>query len=465
MPFASKKATRVRPARTQTGKRYARPNLRHCHPIDREKPVTAPRVVIVGGGFGGLYAARELGGAPVQVTLIDQRNYHLFRPLLYQVASGLLSPDEVAVPLRGILSKHRNIEVLMDEVVGIDATNRLVRLKNRDVPYDFLILSTGIHYNYFGHNEWRDVAIPLESLEEADVIRTKVLAALERAENLAAAGNAAADEIQRQLTFVLVGGGTVGVEMAGTLAEMFRMALKQDFHHIDLRSARILLYEAQPRLLATYPENLSLAAQRHLESLGVELHTNTRVTAIDSSGIVAGGQTIPAATVIWGAGVIASPAAQWLSVATDTSGRINVNPDLSVPGYPEIFAIGDTAHVVAPSRNLIGIRSREPMVLPGTAQPAIQEGQYVARLIRARATNHPTPAPFWYWDKGDLAIVGRTYAVADLRFARFAGFPAWFLWVSVHIYFLIGFANRLFVLMQWAVAFVTKRRRGRIIDQ
>ena len=427
--------------------------------------MTAPRVVIVGGGFGGLYAAREFGGAPVQVTLIDQRNYHLFRPLLYQVAFGLLSTDEVAVPLRGVLSNHRNVEVLMDEVVGVDTANRLVRLKDRNIPYDYLILSTGIHYNYFGHDEWREIATPLESLEEADIIRTKVLEALERAENLAASGNAPADEIRRQLTFVLVGGGTVGVEMAGTLAEVFHMALKRDYRHIDPTSARILLYEAGPRLLGTFPENLSLDAQKHLERLGVEVHTNTRVTAIDSSGIVAGGQNIPAATVMWGAGVIASPAAQWLGVPSDASGRINVNPDLSVPGYPEIFAIGDTAHVVAPSRNLVGIRSREPMLLSGTAQPAIQGGEYVARLIRSRVTNRPAPAPFWYWDKGDLAIVGRTYAVADLRFVRFAGFPAWFTWVAVHIYFLIGFANRMFVLLQWAVAFVTKRRRGQILDQ
>ena len=211
------------------------------------------RVVVVGGGFGGLNAVRALGGAPVQVTLIDKRNCHLFRPMLYQVASGLLSPEEIAVPLRCIVSKQRNVEVLMDEVVGVDAANRLVHLNNRDIPYDFLILSTGIHYNYFGHDEWREIATPLESLEDADVIRTKVLAALERAENLADAGNAPAEEIQRQLTFVLVGGGTVGVEMAGTLAEMFRMALKRDFRHIDLSSARILLYEAQPRVLATYP--------------------------------------------------------------------------------------------------------------------------------------------------------------------------------------------------------------------
>ena len=427
--------------------------------------MAAARVVVVGGGFGGLNAVRGLSGAPVQVTLIDKRNCHLFRPMLYQVASGLLSPEEIAVPLREILSRQRNAEVLMDEVVGVDPTNRLVHLNNRDIPYDFLILSTGIHYNYFGHDEWRNIATPLEALEEADVIRTKVLTALERAENLAASGNASPEEIRRQLTFVLVGGGTVGVEMAGTLAEMFHMALKRDYRHIDLTSARILLYEAQPRLLATYPENLALHAQQHLKRLGVEVHTNTRVTAIDTYGIVAAGQTIPAATLIWGAGVLASPAAQWLGVASDASGRINVNPNLSVPGYPEIFAIGDTAHVVAPSRNLLGIRSREPMILPGTAQPAIQEGEYVARLIRNRVTNRPAPPLFWYWDKGDLAIVGRTYAVADLRFARFAGFTAWFLWVAVHIYFLIGFANRIFVLLQWAVAFVTKRRRGQILDQ
>ena len=424
-----------------------------------------PRVIIVGGGFGGLYAARELSGTPVQVTLIDKRNYHLFRPMLYQVATGLLSPDEIAAPLRTILSDQRNVDVLMDEVVGVDAPNRLVRLRDRALPYDFLILSTGIHYNYFGHDEWSQIATPLESLEGADIIRTKVLAALERAENLAASGNAPADEIQRQLTFALVGGGTVGVEMAGTLAEMFHMALKRDFRHIDPRSARILLYEAGPRLLATYREDLSRDAQRHLEGLGVEVHANTRVTAIDGSGLVAGGQAIPAATVIWGAGVVASPAAKWLGVASDASGRIIASPDLSVPGYPEIFAIGDTAHVAAPSRNLIGKPSREPMVLPGVAQPAIQEGRYVARLIRSRVTHGPAPAPFWYWDKGDLAIVGRTYAVADLRFARFAGFPAWFVWAVVHIYFLIGFANRLFVLLEWAVVFATKRRRGQVLDQ
>ena len=427
--------------------------------------MTASRVVIVGGGFGGLYAARGLNGASVHVTLIDKRNYHLFRPMLYQVATGLLSADEIAAPLRSIFSRQCNVDLLMDEVIGIDSVNRLVRLKDRDLPYDFLILATGIHYNYFGHDEWREIATPLESLEGADIIRTRVLAALERAENIAASDEADTDEIQRQLTFALIGGGTVGVEMAGTLAEMFHIALKRDFRHINLRTARILLYEAGPRVLPAYRENLSLRARRHLEGLGVEVHVNTRVTAVDASGIVAGGQTVPAATVVWGAGVLASPAAKWLGVADDASGRVVVGPDLSVPGHPEIFAIGDTAHVVAPFRNLTGIRSSEPMVMPGVAQPAIQEGKYVSRLILRRVKNRPAPPPFWYWDKGDLAIVGRAYAVADLRFVRFWGFPAWFIWASVHIYFLIGFANRVFVLLQWAYAFVTKRRRGRVLDQ
>ena len=424
--------------------------------------MTASRVVIVGGGFGGLYAARELSGAPVRVTLIDKRNYHLFRPMLYQVATGLLSADEIAAPLRSIFSRQCNVDLLMDEVIGIDSVNRLVRLKDRDLPYDFLILATGIHYNYFGHDEWRANAIPLEG---ADIIRTRVLAALERAENIAASDEADTDEIQRQLTFALIGGGTVGVEMAGTLAEMFHIALKRDFRHINLRTARILLYEAGPRVLPAYRENLSLRARRHLEGLGVEVHVNTRVTAVDASGIVAGGQTVPAATVVWGAGVLASPAAKWLGVADDASGRVVVGPDLSVPGHPEIFAIGDTAHVVAPFRNLTGIRSSEPMVMPGVAQPAIQEGKYVSRLILRRVKNRPAPPPFWYWDKGDLAIVGRAYAVADLRFVRFWGFPAWFIWAFVHIYFLIGFANRVFVLLQWAFAFFSKRRRGRVLDQ
>jgi len=425
-------------------------------------PATFPRVVIVGGGFGGLYAARALAGAPLSVTLVDKRNYHLFRPMLYQVATGLLSADEIAGPLRSILSRQRNVEVLLDEVTGIDAGKRLVRLTQCELPYDFLILATGIQYNYFGHDDWRQVAPGLESLDDADLIRGKVLLAFERAEEVAALGQGTPQTIQQLLTFVLVGAGTVGVEMASTLAEMSRMALAHDFRHIDPRSARILLYEAESRVLPTYPEVLSAKAQHHLEKLGVKVHTNTRVTSVDAEGIVAGGQRVPASTVLWGAGVLASPAGRWLGAPTDKSGRIIVNSDLSVPGHPVVFAIGDTAHVVARTRNLLGVKSEQPMPMPGVAQPAIQEGRYVARLIRRRVAGRASPAPFWYWDKGDLAIVGRTYAVADLRFLRFTGFPAWLVWAAVHIYFLIGFANRFFVILQWGFAFVTQRRQVRV---
>jgi NADH:ubiquinone reductase (H+-translocating) len=422
----------------------------------------APRVIIVGGGFGGLYAARALHSTAVNVTLIDKRNYHLFRPMLYQVATGLLSADDIAGPLRSILSRQRNVEVLLDEVTGIDPNQRVVHVKQNDLPYDFLILATGIQYNYFGHDEWRLFAPGLESLDDADLIRGKILLAFERAEEMASSGQAGTQQIHRQLTFALVGAGTVGVEMASTLAEMSRMALTRDFRHIDPSSARILLYEAGPRILPTYPEDLSTKAQRHLESLGVEVHTNAPVTSVDSEGIVVGGERVPAATVLWGAGVVASPAGHWLDAETDKSGKIIVEANLSVPKHPEVFAIGDTAHVVAPARNLVGVKSRTPMLMPGVAQPAIQEGEYVADVIRRRVEGRAPPPAFWYWDKGDLAIVGRTYAVADLRFARFAGLPAWLVWAVVHIYFLIGFANRFFVLLEWGLTFLTKRRRVRV---
>jgi NADH dehydrogenase len=422
-----------------------------------------PHVIIVGGGFGGLSAARALRGAPVRVTLIDKRNYHLFRPMLYQVATGLLSADQIARPLRSILSHQENVDVLLEDVTNIGPTQRIVHLKQGDLTYDFLILATGIRYNYFGHDEWHRFAPGLESLDDAEVIRSKILLAFEQAEAIASTSPAQQEvptkEIRRLLTFALVGAGTVGVEMASTLAEMSRMALAHDFRHIDPRSARILLYEAAPRILPTYPEVLSRKAHQHLESLGVEVFTNARVTSVDSDGIVVGGHRVPAGTVLWGAGVVASPAARWLRAETDTSGRVMVEANFSVRDHPEVFVIGDTAHVVAPVRNLLGIKSQKPMLMPGVAQPAIQEGKYVADVIRRHVTGRPQPKPFWYWDKGDLAIVGRTYAVADLRFSRFAGFTAWVVWAVVHVYFLVGFTNRLFVLLQWGLAFLTKRRR------
>jgi NADH dehydrogenase len=384
--------------------------------------------------------------------------------MLYQVATGLLSADEISGPLRSILSRHRNVDVLLDEVIGVDPQARRVRLSQCDLPYDFLIVATGIQYNYFGHDEWQQIAPGLTSLEDAEEIRGKVLLAFERAERLAALGDAPPEAIQQLLTFVLIGAGTVGVEMASTLAEMSRMALAHDFRHIDPRATQVLLYEAESRVLPAYPEALSAKAQRHLQGLGVKVHTSTRVTLVDDQGIVAGGQRVFASTVLWSAGVLASPAARWLGAAADKSGRVIVNSDLSIPGHPEVFAIGDTAHVVAPSRNLLGIKAKDPMIMPGVAQPAIQEGRYVGRIIRRRVLALKPPPPFWYWDKGDLAIVGRTYAVADLRLVRFAGFIAWVLWVLVHIYFLIGFANRFLVLSQWALAFLTKRRQVRIFS-
>jgi len=382
-------------------------------------------VVIVGGGFGGLSAARALRNAHLNVTLIDKRNYHLFRPMLYQVATGLLSGDEISSPLRSVFSHLKNVQVLFDEVTGIDSERRIVHLRRGALPYDYLILATGIQYNYFGHDEWRNVASGLESLDDADLIRGKILRAFERAEEMASIEGAGTEDIRRQLTFALIGAGTVGVEMASTLAEMSRIELVRDFRNIDSASARILLYEAGPRILPTYPETLSLKAQRHLEGLGVEVFTNARVTNVDADGIVVRGQKVPAATVLWGAGVVASPAGRWLGAETDKSGKVIVEPDFSVHDHPEVFVIGDTAHVVAPVRNLLGIKSRTPMLMPGVAQPAIQEGKYVADVIRRRVTGRAQPKPFWYWDKGELAIVGRAYAVADLRLVRFGGFLAW----------------------------------------
>lgn len=419
-------------------------------------------VVVVGGGFAGLYAARGLAGASVRITLVDKHNYHLFRPLTYQVATGLLSGDEVAAPLRSIFSKQRNVDVLMAEVTGIDTQGKLVHLRRRDLHYDFLILATGIQYNYFGHEEWKQLAPGLDSIDDADRIRGKILAAFEAAESMAATGEANVDAIRDLLTFVVVGGGTAGVELAGTIAELARVALARDFRHIDLHSTRILLFEALPRILGSYPETLSAKAHQHLDQLGVTIHTNSGVEQVDPAGITVNDKRIRSHTVLWCAGVMASPAASWLEAEKDKSGRVKVNPDLSVPGHPDVFAIGDTASVIAESRNLFGIKAGKPGPMPGVAQPAIQEGKYVAGVIRRRIAQRPAPNAFWYWDKGSLAVVGRTFAIADLGFWNFAGLGAWLLWAGVHIYFLIGFANRLLVSLRWAMSFLSHRRAVRI---
>jgi NADH:quinone reductase (non-electrogenic) len=421
-----------------------------------------PRVVIVGGGFGGLYAARGLARSAVRVTLVDKHNYHLFRPMLYQVATGLLSADEVAAPIRSILRRQENADVLMEEVVGVDTKKRIVRTREAELDYDYLVLATGTKYDYFGHDEWKQVAPGLDSVDDADRIRGKILMAFEEAERLGAAGDADPGRIRQLLTFVLVGAGTAGVEMAGTIAEMARMALARDFRHIDPRSAQIILFEAAPRILPTYPEELAAKARRHLERLGVEVRTGSRVEAVDDEGVMVAGKRTPSRTVLWSAGVTASGAGRWLEAETDRAGRVKVTADLSVPGHPNVFAVGDTAVVSAYTRNLLGFRSTAPGPLPGVAQPAIQGGKYVASVIKRRVYGRSSPRPFWYWDKGSLAIVGRTFAVADLGLVRFAGFPAWLIWIGVHIFFLIGFANRLLVMLQWGISFLTKRRGVRI---
>ncbi|HLI97129.1 MAG TPA: NAD(P)/FAD-dependent oxidoreductase [Candidatus Baltobacteraceae bacterium] len=416
-------------------------------------------VVIVGGGFGGLYAAKGFSGSRVRVTLVDKHNYHMFRPLMYQLATGILAADEVAPPLRAVFRGQSNIDVLMGEVTGIDTRNQIVRVAPCDLRYDYLILATGIRSNYFGHEDWQQFAPALDSLDDADQIRCKILTAFEKAERMASC-NAPAEQVSAMLTFVLVGGGTVGVELAGTIAELCRVALRNEFRHIDPSMAKIYLYEGAPRILPSFPEDLSIKAKRHLEALGVKVRAGVTVDRVDDTGIMAGGAHVLSGTVLWSAGVIASPAATWLGVEPGRGGRVKVNPDLSVPGLPNVFVVGDTADVVADTRNILGVKTGRG-AMPGLAQPAIQEGQFVSKLIVARVEGKQPPSSFSYLDKGDLAVVGRAYAVADLRFWRSAGFAAWLLWAGVHIYFLIGYANRFFVLTRWAITFLTRRRHVR----
>lgn len=419
-----------------------------------------PHVVIVGGGFGGLYAAKGLVRARVRVTLVDKHSYHMFRPLMYQLATGILAGDEIAAPLRSIFKGRANIDVRMGEVTGVDTQNRIVHVEPCDLRYDYLVLATGIRSNYFGHDGWKQFAPSLDSLDGAEVIRRKVLMAFEEAERLSAC-SASPELVEAMMTFVLVGGGTVGVELAGTIAELCRMALNREFRHIDPTMARILLYEGAPRILPTFREDLSRKARQHLERLGVQIHTGVQVESVDGAGVVAGGVQVLSGTVLWSAGVVASPAAQWLGVEAGRGGRVKVNADLSVPGLPNVFVIGDTADVIADTHNLLGAKTGTG-AMPGLAQPAIQEGEFVAKLITGLAEGKQERSSFRYVDKGDLAVVGRGFAVADLRFWRSAGLVAWFVWAGVHIYFLIGYGNRFLVLARWAIAFLTRRRDVRI---
>jgi NADH:ubiquinone reductase (H+-translocating) len=410
---------------------------------------TLPRVIIVGAGFGGLAATQRLARAPLDIVIIDRHNYHLFQPLLYQVATAALSPADIAAPIRHILSRQKNATMLLDEVVGIDASTREVMLRESGVMhFDYLVLATGSVYSYFGHADWPRFAPGLKSIDDATDIRRRVLLAFERAETT---DDAAAR--RRLMTFVLVGAGPTGVEMAGALAELARAALADDFRRINPREARIVLVEAGPRVLVGFPDKLARFAARSLQRMGVELMLDTPIRAIDDNGVMAEGQRIDAATVIWCAGVQATPVALWLGVAPSSGGRVAVTPDLSVPGRPGVFVIGDAALVLD--------AKGEP--LPGVAPVAKQQGHYVADVIRRRVAGKPAPAAFHYRDQGALATIGRSSAVADLPFLKLTGWPAWVLWSIVHIYFLIDFRNRMAVFLNWIWAWLTYARGARLI--
>jgi NADH dehydrogenase FAD-containing subunit len=407
----------------------------------------APRVVIVGAGFGGLSAAMALRHEKVQVTVIDRRNYHLFQPLLYQVATAGLSPADIAQPIRSILRHQRNATVLLGRVTGIETGAREVLIGARRVHYDHLIVATGARHAYFGHDEWEAVAPGLKKIEDATDIRRRILLAFEEAENAAHA-----DERAPMLTFVVVGGGPTGVELAGAIAELARKALIADFRRIEAHQARVLLIEAGPRLLPAFPERLSAVAARALERLGVEVRLGVPVTACDTDSVMVGDERIPAGVTVWAAGVAASPAAKWLGADSDRAGRVRVGADLSLPDHPEIFVIGDTALAIDATGN----------PLPGIAPAAKQAGQYVAKVIGARLRGR-IARPFRYRHLGNLATIGRTAAISDFGWIRLSGPVAWLLWGLVHIYFLIGFRNRLVVLLAWLWAYLTFERGARLI--
>jgi NADH dehydrogenase len=414
--------------------------------------IDAKRVVIVGGGFAGLAAAKGLAERPgVRVTLIDRRNHHLFQPLLYQVAMAGLSPAEIAAPIRALLRGAENVEVRQEEAVGADLARRVLRTsadgREREHPYDYLVLACGAGHAYFGRDEWEEFAPGLKTLAQATEIRRRVLSAYERAE-------IESDPARQRalLTFVVVGGGPTGVELAGALGEMSRFTLARDFRHIDPALARVILIEAGPRILPSFPESLARRATRDLETLGVQVWTSSPVTRVEAGGVEVGRERIEAATTLWAAGVEASPLGKALGLATDRVGRIRVGPALSLPDHPEVFALGDQAHALG----------ENGAPLPGLAPVALQEGRYVARLIRDEIRGRPR-RPFRYRHRGQMATIGRSRAICDTGRLRFGGFLAWLFWLGVHIYFLVGFRNRLFVVLQWAWSYLSYGRGARLI--
>ena len=415
------------------------------------------RVVIVGGGFGGLYAAKGLRRAPVELTLVDRRNYHLFQPLLYQVATGALSPGEIASPLRHVLSGNPNTSVWLAEVTDIDVDGRKLVLREHKLPYDTLVLAAGAGNHYFGHDQWQPDAPGLKSIEDATEIRSRILRAFEAAEM-----ETDPDARRACLTFVLIGGGPTGVELAGALGEIANDTLRHDFRHINPAEAHILLLEGGDRILSAFPPQLSEAAERSLIRLGVRTRTKALVTGIDADGVTilcdGATQRIPARTVLWAAGVAPSPLGAILcrriGAQPDRAGRVIVEPDLSVPGHPEIFVIGDMASVT----------HQDGKPLPGVAPVAMQQGRYVARLIGKRLRHEPVE-PFHYWNKGNLATIGRRSAVADFGFIRFSGPLAWLAWLFVHLMYLVGFENRVLVLIKWTYNYITRNRGARLITR
>jgi NADH dehydrogenase len=407
-----------------------------------------PHIVVVGAGFGGLRVASALRHAPVRVTVIDRNNYHLFQPLLYQVATAALSPADISAPIRHILRKQKNTTVLMAEVTGVDLQRQEVLTPDRSIHYDYLVLATGASHSYFGHTEWAENAPGLKSIIDATSLRRKILLAFEAAEM-----ETDPEKLRTLLTFVLIGGGPTGVEMAGAIAELAHKALATDFRHIDPASARIILVEALPRILPAFPESLSEKAKQGLNQLGVEVRTNSPVEQVNADGLVIAGKHLATRNVIWTAGVAASPAGKWLQAETDRAGRVKVGPDLSLPGHNNVFVIGDTASVM-----------QDDKPLPGVAPVAMQEAYYVASLIERRVDGKTEETrPFHYRNKGNLATIGRSYGIADFGWLRFGGFLGWILWLAVHIFFLIGFRNRVIVFFQWAWAYLTFQRGARLI--